>query len=208
MRKKYTSKTYMRGVTDRDLLIIKKNEQNYYIIIKKINNIDKPFVINSKLLIDKGYYIMEFTPLNQFYNARVFLDRDANVIEYYFDISNGNGAEDNIPYYTDLYLDVIYSPNEANSIKIEDENELLEALNTDSITTEEYNLACNTCTMLIEEIKENKNIFINMDKKGLIKKYFMWIYNSSNKKHGLMFKYILYVTILRLVWNTTNLFFF
>ncbi len=24
MRKKYTSKTYMRGVTDRDLLIIKK----------------------------------------------------------------------------------------------------------------------------------------------------------------------------------------
>lgn len=61
---------------------------------------------------------MEFTPLNQFYNARVFLDRDANVIEYYFDISNGNGAEDNIPYYNDLYLDVIYSPNEANSIKI------------------------------------------------------------------------------------------
>lgn len=111
MRKKYTSKTYMRGVTDRDLLIIKKNE-------------------------------------------------------------------------------------------------LLEVLNTDSITTEEYNLACNTCTMLIEEIKEHKNIFINMDKKGLIKKYFMWIYNSSNKKHGLMFKYILYFTILRLVWNTTNLFFF
>ena len=29
MRKKYTSKTYMRGVTDRDLLIIKK--MNNYI---------------------------------------------------------------------------------------------------------------------------------------------------------------------------------
>lgn len=173
MRKKHTSKTYMRGITDWNLLIIKREEQSFYTVIKKINNIDRPFIIKDKVFIDKGYYIMEFTPLNQFYNARVFLDSDADVIGYYFDISRGNGAEDNIPYYDDLYLDVIYSPNGVGSIKVEDEDELLEALNAGSITTEEYNLACNMCANLIEEIQKKQNIFINMDKKELIKKYFI-----------------------------------
>lgn len=173
MRKKYTSKMYMRGVTDWNLLITKSEEQNFYIVIKKVNKIDESFIVNDKVFIDNGYYIMEFTPLEQFYNVRVFLDSNANIVGYYFDISAGNGEENNIPYYDDLYLDVIYYPNEVGSIKVEDEDELLEALNNGLITIEEYNLACNMCENLIEEIKKNENIFINMDKKKLIQRYFM-----------------------------------
>ena len=41
MRKKYTSKMYMRGVTDWNLLITKSEEQNFYIVIKKVNKIDE-----------------------------------------------------------------------------------------------------------------------------------------------------------------------
>ncbi|MDO5556901.1 MAG: hypothetical protein Q4G05_01465 [Clostridia bacterium] len=53
MRKKYTSKMYMRGVTDWESVTIKQKEKNYSIIIKRINDIEKPFIINNKPLIDK-----------------------------------------------------------------------------------------------------------------------------------------------------------
>ena len=97
----------------------------------------------------------------------LFLNQNLNVIGYYFDISRGNGIEDNIPYYDDLYLDVIYSP-ENNTIRVEDEDELLDALNNKTISVEEYNLANETCSKLIEEIKSNQNQFINIDKSTII----------------------------------------
>ena len=172
MRKKYTSRMYMRGVDDWTLLIIKREEQNFYITIKKINKIDETFIIKDKKIIDNGYYIMEFTPLDQFYNVRVFLDSNADTLGYYFDISAGNGEENNIPYYDDLYLDVIHFPYGDCLIKVEDEDELLEALNTGKISTEKYNMANNICEKVIEEIQKKQNIFINMDKKELLQRYF------------------------------------
>lgn len=176
MKQKSTSKTYMRGVKDWEMIFIKKEKEEYYLSIKKINKIDKSFVVQecgkSMLLIDDGYYIIEFTPINEFYNARVFIDENKNVLGYYFDITLGNGEIDNIPYYNDLYLDVVYFPSENNLIEVLDEDELLGALNEGQISKKQYNLAKQVGSKLIEEIKSNKNTFINMDKNSLIKKYF------------------------------------
>ena len=59
--------------------LLQKSE-NYYLSIKRINEIDQPFIVDisgqSVVYIDNGYYIVEFTPLEQFYNVRVFLDDD------------------------------------------------------------------------------------------------------------------------------------
>ena len=166
----------MRGVTDWEMVVIKKETENYYIVIKKINKIDQPFVKNkfgkNTVYIDNGFYILEFTPLDDFYNVRVYLDKEANVIGYYFDISRGNGVEDNIPYYDDLYLDVVYFPNENDLIEVLDEDELLNALNEGKITTEEYELAKKTGAKLIDEIQKKQSLFVNMNKKALIQKYF------------------------------------
>lgn len=176
MKKKYTSKTYLRGVSDWDLVIQKRKSENYYLTIKRINEIDKPFIVDltgkNMVCIDNGYYIIEFTPLTQYYNVRIFLDRDVNVVGYYFDISCGNGVEENIPYYDDLYLDIAYCPDDNNYISILDEDELLEALNDGEITKEQFDLAKEECSKLFQEIKENKNIFVNMNKKELIQRYF------------------------------------
>lgn len=176
MRKKYISKTYLRGVSDWDFFMQKRKLENYYVSIKRINEIDQPFVVDisaqSIVFIDNGYYIVEFTPLDQFYNVRVFLDRNADVIGYYFDISRGNGVEKNIPYYDDLYLDIIYCPANNDFTVIDDEDELIDALNAGKITREEFDLAKDVSSRLFEEIQENKNIFVNMDKKELVYRYF------------------------------------
>lgn len=166
----------MRGVSDWDLVIQKRNTEKYYLTIKRINKIDETFFVDRSgqriVYLDNGYFVVEFTPLGYFYNARAFLDKDANVVGYYFDMSRNNGIEENIPYYDDLYLDIIYSPNEDKRIIVDDEDELLEALNNSQITKKEFDLANGVCSELIEEIKQNRNVFINMDKKELIKKYF------------------------------------
>lgn len=176
MRKKTISKTYMRGVSDWDFIVTKRKKENFYLCIKRINEIDQAFVVErhgrNKVFMDNGYYIVEFTPLNKFYNGRVFLDQDVNVVEYYFDMTLENGVEDNIPYYDDLYLDVLYCPGPNGIIEIDDADELLEALTSKKITQEQFDLANKTCLNLIKEIKENSNMFVNMDKKELIQRYF------------------------------------
>ena len=173
MRKKYTDETYLKGVSKYNVTTKKLKDDNAYIVIKHILEIDKPFIKNAKL-IDNGYYILEYTPLDRLYNARAFIDDKLNTISYYFDISLSNGVENGRPYYDDLFLDIIYGQNIENDIKILDEDELLEAFKKGIITKKEFDLAHNICSELFEEIKNNNNLFINMDKKKIIK--------SINKK--------------------------
>lgn len=168
MRKKYADETYLRGVAQYHVVTKELKKQNAYIVLKKIIEIDKPFVKNFTL-IDNEYYIMEYTPMDKLYNARAFIDENLNTISYYFDISLGNGVDDGRPYYDDLFLDIIYGNETDNTVEILDEDELQEALESGKITKQDYDLAQSVCNKLADEIQKNKNIFINTDKKQLIK---------------------------------------
>lgn len=168
MRKKYADETYLRGVTQHSVITKELQKQNAYIVLKKIVKINEPFVKNS-ILIDNGYYVMEYTPMDKLYNARAFIDKDLNTVSYYFDISLGNGVDDGRPYYDDLFLDIIYGTETNPIVKILDEDELLEALESGQITQMNYDLAHSVCSELANEIQENRNAFINADKKQIIR---------------------------------------
>lgn len=176
MRKKLTSKTYMREAIDYELVIINNEKDDYSLCIKKLNKVTEPFILEECgkeiKFLDDGYYVVEATPKNEYYNARVFLDNNKNIIEYYFDISNGNGIEDKVPYYDDLYLDVIYSPSRDHYVRYDDMDELEEALKDEKISQEEFDKALAVGDKLTNEIKEGTNFFINIDFKTLIEKYF------------------------------------
>ena len=111
---------------------------------------------------------MEYTPMDKLYNARAFIDENLNTVSYYFDISLGNGVDDGRPYYDDLFLDIVYGADTNNNIKVLDEDELLDALEKGIITKEEFDLAHSVCAGLAKEIMENRNAFVNMDKKEII----------------------------------------
>ena len=168
MRKKYADETYLRGVAQYHIITKELKKQNAYIVLKKINEINKN-LIKKSVLIDNGYYVMEYTPLDKLYNARAFIDKDLNAVSYYFDISLGNGVDNGRPYYDDLFLDIVYGTETDNMVRILDEDELLEALESGQITKQDYDLAHRVCNELANEIQENKNIFINTDKKQVIK---------------------------------------
>lgn len=163
MRRRLISKTYLKGVNEYDLKIY-FNLEDCYISVKKILDIDNPFIINGLCIIDNNYYIMEVIPKNENYSMSLFFNDKRKRLEYYFDISleNGIDEESKIPYYDDLYLDVVININE-KKVKVLDEDELQEALHNNEISINDFELANKTKDLLLDEIKNKSNPYINMD---------------------------------------------
>jgi len=161
MRKKLVSNTYLRDVKDY-ILNIYCDLDDVYIAVKKIKKVNSKFIVKDKIIIDNNYYILELLPKNEKYAMRVYFNEKKEILEYYFDISMGNGLDEKtrIPYYDDLYLDIIIFDN---TIEVLDEDELIEALEEKKITKEVYDMAYKTLEKLLTEIKNKTNKYINMD---------------------------------------------
>lgn len=163
VKRKYITSTYLRDVEDYSYNLIKDEENNCYISIKKIKSIKSPFCTKSSgCLIDNNYYIAEIVPLNENYCMRAFIDKDKKIILYYFDITLKNGFDSkvNSPYYEDLFIDVILKNGE---ISVLDEEELKEALDENNITIAEFNLAQKVKNELIDSLKSKTNKYMKIE---------------------------------------------
>lgn len=170
MKKKYITETYLRGVDDYDIKIIK--EDNCYIAIKCINSIDEQYIESHSgqdiCLLDVGYYIVEYIPLNENYCVRVFLNKEKEVLLYYLDVTKENNIEDGKPFYYDLYLDITIDILVDKAVSIWDEDELKEAVDSGIVSEEDMIMAYKVMNSLLEEIFNNSNTYINKDHKKLI----------------------------------------
>ena len=176
VRKKQT-----REVTDMTVTIVKDESLNSYITLKEVNDLTKPHKIpvNGRWItkLDKNYTILEYTPLDKLYNVRVHINDKEQILEYYFDIILQNEIRKiegkDIPFYNDLYLDVIYYQKVAtqtdNFILLDDRDELKDALNDGKIDQEEYDLAYEDANSLMKELLTNNNIFVNRGLKDYYK---------------------------------------
>lgn len=91
------------------------------------------------------------------YTLTTMLNEKHEVVQWYFDICSGNKINDlGIPYYDDLYLDVVLLPT--GEILLLDEDELEKALEENDITKEQYELAYFEAKKLIHNIQENKEL--------------------------------------------------
>lgn len=169
-------KKQIREAIDANITIKKIDDLNCYFTVKEINEIDK----NNEILIKypasrklrKNFKVLEYTPIDKDYNVRVYVNDKNEIFEYYLDITDGMELRDDIPYYNDLYLDIIYYNQNKKMInyKMEDieknlvmldEQELKDALNEKIITKEQYEKAYKVAYNLMDEIKNGTNIFIN-----------------------------------------------
>ena len=166
---KFTTNTYMKEAIKYEINIVSNDD--YFITIKKYLDITDKFIIENTTLIDKNYYLVEITPLNEKYNIRYYVDDKKNIIDYYIDITYENGVKYTIPYYVDLYLDIVHYPD-TDIVKFIDEDELDEALNNKYISKKDYNMAYKIGNKLLKEIKENKNKYLNINVIDYINKYY------------------------------------
>ncbi len=162
MKRKYIAKTYLRDVPKYEIKMYLDEEDNY-IVVKKLIQVDIPFVIgNNVTVMDNNYYVFEVVPKNENYAMRLFIDDKGNALEYYFDICKNNNLDSNTntPYYDDLYLDITYMNG---NINILDKDELDEALRINDITEDDYKLVMVIKEKLLKEITNKENKLMQID---------------------------------------------
>ena len=165
MKRKYLSKTYLR---DAEKYAIKFHfEDDFCVCVKKFEKVKMPFISrHGYKLIDNNFQMVEVMPWKENYLMRVYLDDKGDPLEYYFDITKQNAIDEktNLPFYDDLYLDVV---QEKRALLIHDETELENALKDGDITQDDYDLAVSTKVKIKREVENKTNILMNMD----LKKY-------------------------------------
>ncbi len=92
----------------------------------EIKEVTKPQVWNyngkDTIVCDKGIKWISILPKDKYYCITAMLDQKEEIIAWYIDMIAGQGVDDGIPYFYDLYLDLVVYPD--GTIIIDDMDEL------------------------------------------------------------------------------------
>lgn len=112
------------------------------------------------IVCDNGLKWISILPQNDFYCITVMMKADDDILLWYIDMIADQGIDtDSIPYFDDLYLDLVVYPS--GMVKVDDMDELEEALMREEITEEQFNLAVNTSNKLINGLLSDIDSFID-----------------------------------------------
>lgn len=91
-------------------------------------------------IADSGHLWLQLFPDDSRHTLTAMLDADRALVQWYVDICQGHGlGDDGVPWFDDLYLDVISLPT--GEVEIIDAEELDEALTHNLVTADDYALA-------------------------------------------------------------------
>ena len=173
MKRRYANEVegeYFKKNIDNDLF-------KGYICYIKLKNITYPLIVNNGkeeiCIKNNDYEWFLLYPSNGNYALTIMFDDNHNLIEWYFDIAQSIGIENDIPYEDDLYLDMIITPN-GEEIVI-DENELLEAAKKGIITDDDVEKAYKTLNYLEEKYVKDLSFLKKLTN------YICNKFNSSNE---------------------------
>jgi hypothetical protein len=134
-----------------------------YIGVIEIEKVTEPQIwkFNGEDIVvcDKGIKWLSILAQDDFYCITAMLNEKNEILLWYIDMIAEQGIdEDGIPYFYDLYLDLVVYPN--GTIIVDDMDELKDALLIKEITLEQYNLAINTSQKLRDNLLNNIDDFI------------------------------------------------
>lgn len=134
---------------------IRNDEFDGYVSIIEIEKVREPLVKymcgKEICVVDDGYIWLQHVPINAHYALTTMYNTKKEIVQWYFDITKQNGIDEKgIPYFDDLYLDVVVLPS--SEIILLDEDELEGALDKKDITIKDYELAYREAKIIMEGI--------------------------------------------------------
>lgn len=112
------------------------------------------------VVCDAGRKWLSILPENNFYCITAMMNEENEILLWYIDMIAEQGIDaDGVPYFDDLYLDLVVYPN--GTIIVDDMDELENALAMKDITQEQYNLAIATSNKLKSGLLSNIGSFIS-----------------------------------------------
>lgn len=111
------------------------------------------------IVCDNGLKWLSILPQNDFYCITAMMNANNDILLWYIDMIAGQGIDaEGIPWFDDLYLDLVVYPD--GTIKVDDMDELEEALLIKDITQEQFSLAISTSNKLKTGLLSNIDKFI------------------------------------------------
>lgn len=112
------------------------------------------------IVCDNGLKWLSILPQNDFYCITAMMNANDEILLWYIDMIAEQGVDtDCVPYFDDLYLDLVVYPN--GTIKVDDMDELVDALSQKDITEDQFNLAISTSNKLKNGLLSNIDTFID-----------------------------------------------
>ena len=115
-------------------------------------------------ICDRGMKWLSMLPRNDFYCITAMLGKNGEVLLWYIDMIAAQGTDpDGMPYFDDLYLDLVASPD--GTVAVDDMDELEEALENHDISKAQFDLAVKTCEKLQNGLLKNLDSLKALTKK-------------------------------------------
>lgn len=137
---------------------IETPEYRGYVSLLHIDEIEEPLYVvfeeERVLIADCGYDWLQHFPDGAHYVLLAAFDERGELVQWYIDIIGSMGVDERgIPWYDDLYLDIVISSG--GKTLLLDVGELDEALRRGEVTAAAYNFAWREASTILDALEED-----------------------------------------------------
>lgn len=163
MKRKYGDLSHWRGILQKTYRQMYIEEIGFtgHVTLVIFDKVKEPITFNVAeyndfIIVANGFAWLQYFPKDSHHAMTAVINENGKIVQWYFDITLANGlTEEGVPYFDDLYLDVVVLPNK--EIYILDEEELLQALTARKITEADYYLAYTELNRLHMTLTQGSN---------------------------------------------------
>jgi predicted RNA-binding protein associated with RNAse of E/G family len=168
LKKRYGDRSDWKRIVKREYLQSYMETEEFTGTISRLNivQVKEPLWVHyddkSICIVDNGYTWVQHFPVREKYTLTTMFDSNGEIVQWYIDICNEIGIENNVPWWEDLFLDIVVLAT--GEIILLDEDELEEALEDGSIDQKMYDLAWTEANRIILLIREQKFPLLHINK--------------------------------------------
>lgn len=164
MKRKFSDRANWRRIVNKTYSSVYLNTEmfNGYVTFYKIHQLREPLwkeYLQSRIcLADEGFIWLQHFPEHEQYVVTTMFNSELEVVQWYIDICKDQGLTDQgVPWFDDLFLDVIILPS--GDVLLVDEDELEEAYDHGEITKQEFDMAQEEAQKLLDSIRNGTFIY-------------------------------------------------
>ncbi|GIO83177.1 hypothetical protein J25TS5_01090 [Paenibacillus faecis] len=167
MKRKFGDRANWRRVTQRQFKSRYVSSEKFtgYVTMYSIYDLKDPlwktYGGHTFRIADKGYTWLQYYPKGAHYVVTAMFDDQGEIVEWYIDVCKIQGVTDQgVPWFDDLYLDIVVLKN--GEVFLLDEDELDDALTRGYITVRDYDMAMETAREVLHAIREHRFPYFSM----------------------------------------------
>jgi predicted RNA-binding protein associated with RNAse of E/G family len=134
-------------------------EYRGYVTLLRIDEVSEPLSVafgdQRVCIVDRGYSWLQHFPDNAHYALLTAFDERGELVQWYIDIVGRMGVDERgVPWYEDLYLDIVISPQ--GELLLLDVEELDAALRLGEVTPSQYNFAWRQASSVLDALEADR----------------------------------------------------